>query len=169
VRAVAYRRKRILRHLYVAALAFNVFWLIGSLALGLFDENSFLPANSLRHLAYPYYGASPRESRFVGLALHELYGAPRLLTSEEVLSYLFEVEDISYHARDVTLELVDDPAALLTSPPTGSAERYTIGVEGEDKEVVFFLPPSGDGGPWTVVAVREGERVLFVPLAVEGE
>lgn len=161
------RRRKLLNYFFVAALAFNLFWLAGSLQWGLFDENSFLPSNSLRQLAYPYYGPSIRESRFVGIALHELYDAPTLITSREILSNLFEVEEIRFHTREVTIQLVADPADLISVPPDGVIETYTIGFD--LKEVGFVLPDERSRGSRTVVAIQDGDRVLFVPVATAEE
>jgi hypothetical protein len=161
------RTRKLLNYLFVAALAFNLFWLAGSLQWGLFDENSFLPSNSLRALAYPYYGRSIRESRFVGIALHELYDAPTLITSRELLANLFEVEEIRFHAREVTIQLVADPGEYVSVPPDGAIESYMIGFG--EKEVGFVLPDENSRGSRTVVAIQDGDRVLFVPLATEEE
>jgi hypothetical protein len=161
------RKRKILSYLYVAALSFNLVWFFGSLQQGLFDEQSFLPQNSLRHLAYPYYGPSHRESRFVGIALHELYDAPTLITSSDVLAYLFEVEDLRYHAREVSIELIDNPRALLPAVPDGAVETYLIGLE--EKEVVFVLPDENSARTGAVVAIREGDRVVFVPISMMEE
>jgi hypothetical protein len=161
------RRSKLLHYLFVAALAFNFFWLAGSLQWGLFDENSFLPTNSLRQLANPYYGPSIRESRFVGIALHELYDAPTLLTSREILSDLFEVEEIRFHTREVRIQLVADPGDFISVPPDAVIESYTIGFG--QKEVGFVLPDERSRGSRTVVAIQDGDRVLFVPVATAEE
>jgi hypothetical protein len=159
-----HRKGKLFRHFYVAALAFNILWLVGSILIGLFDKDSFLPSNSLRQLAYAYYGPTYRESRFVGIALQELYDTPTLVTSREILSYLFEVEEIRFHTREVQVQLVDDPARYLAVIPQGEGETYLIGTEGREREVTFVLPDEDAPLSGTVVSVRDGARVLFVRL-----
>jgi hypothetical protein len=159
-----HRKGKLFRHFYVAALAFNILWLVGSILIGLFDKDSFLPSNSLRQLAYAYYGPTYRESRFVGVALQELYDTPTLITSREILSYLFEVEEIRFHTREVQIKLVDDPGAYLDVVPQGNRETYRIGPEDREREVAFILPDDDAALSRTVVSVRDGARVLFVRL-----
>jgi hypothetical protein len=163
------RKKRLLSQLFAANLAFNLLWLAGSFVSGLFDKDSFLPSNSLRRLAYAYYGPTYRESRFVGIALQELYDTPTLVTSKEILSYLFEVEEIRFHTREVQIQLVDDPAAYLDAMPEGDFETYIIGAEGKEREVAFVLPDEDAPPSRVVVSVRDGARVLFVPLPLSGD
>lgn len=157
------RKKRLLSQLFVATLAFNLLWLAGSILAGLFDRDSFLPSNSLRQLAYAYYGPTYRESRFVGIALQEIYDTPTLITSRDILAYLFEVEEIRFHTREVRIQVVDDPAPYAGEPRDGDVETYIIGPDDRKREIAFLLPDGNSLPSRTVVAIRDGERVLFVP------
>lgn len=163
--SLALHRARLLRLLFAAALAFNLVWLVVAPLAGMFHEHVFLRANTLREIAYQHY-YDMRPGRFVGTALYDLYEPETVLISPDILSLIQGPEGgLELRRAYFQVQLVEDTAGHLSGRPAGEIEWYRIGPQGQ--EVGFLVPEPGDRVWPTVVAVHEGDRVLFVPVGEE--
>jgi hypothetical protein len=163
------RTRSFLHYLYVVGMAFNLIWLLIAPVAGMFAEHVVVRSDTLRELAYQYYGER-RPDRFVGIALYDLYG-PRTLTvspaivADVLLGIREPDEDVRLRGGRIALQLVEDTANLVPERPPGVIETYTIG---PNARAVGFLVPEDSAAEWNnVVALWDGDRVLFLPVRGE--
>jgi hypothetical protein len=159
------------RLLLAAGLFFNLLWLAIAPFVGLFHEHFSPRSDSLRELAYGYYGER-RPERFVGIALYDLYEPQTVVMSPEMLDQLSApVADpggeLSLRGGMMHVELVDNTSGLVGELPDGVVVTYTVGTHAQE---VSFVIPDVTGVDWDrVVAVRRGAQIMFVPVAARPE
>jgi hypothetical protein len=158
----------LLRLLFVSGLAFNLIWLAAAPLTGLFYEHVFPRSDTLRDLAYYYYGER-RPERFVGITLYDLYEPRTVIMTPAILADLSAPVDspaieLGLRGGMMHVELVDDTSGLVRDFPDGVVVTYTVGFNAQE---VSFVIPDVAGVDWDqVVAVRRGAQILFVPVAV---